>query len=324
MYRGNGCGSRTKTRPNRTAASRREQYARAEARRVGHLLKGFAKARQHRGGQLSRLGLALQEALSAGGCSSYPKGGHFKDFQRAAWPGFGEDAEIRGQAVPGHEVQHDVSEGAGKTPVAQTSALEGLLPQGVDLGISEIHLSFSETKALVSELARKIAEIDANLDRLLSRGPRLVVPPGSGLAEPPLGSCSSPASPGPLEPISGQGAQLGSLSSSSGTLRASASPFVPSQASPVVRDVTSSALEGEIVARELVDSPLNLQLKVYRFVRRPRLFSTPAEKEEMHKRHFEHCWWCSLCGERKRTLAHKVAEATLRAQALGRGGSPLP
>ena len=149
-----------------------------------------------------------------------------------------------------------------------------------------------------------------------------MAPPG--LAEPPLGSCSSPASPGPLEPMSGQGAQLGSTSPSSGTFRASASPFVPSQASSVVRDVTSSALEGEIVARELVDSPLNLQLKVYRFVRRPRLFCTPAEKEEMHKRHFEHCWWCSLCGERKRTLAHKVAEATLRAQALGRGGSPIP
>ena len=123
--------------------------------------------------------------------------------------------------------------------------------------------------------------------------------------------------------MSGQGAQVVSLSPSSGTLRASAPPFVPFQVSSDVRDVTSSALEGEIVARELVDSPLNLQLKVYRFVRQqPRLFCTPAEKEEMHKRHFEHCWWCSLCGERKRTLAHKVAEATLRAQALGRGGPP--
>ena len=104
MYRGNGCGSRTKTRPNRTAASRREQYARAEARRVGHLLKGFAQVRQHRGGQLSRLGLALQEALSVGGYSSFPKGGHFQDFQHAAKPGFGEDADRRrGQALPGHD-----------------------------------------------------------------------------------------------------------------------------------------------------------------------------------------------------------------------------
>ena len=45
------------------------------------------------------------------------------------------------------------------------------------------------------------------------------------------------------------------------------------QVSLLVRDVTSSALEGEIVARELVDLPLNLQLKNYRVVhQQPRLW----------------------------------------------------
>ena len=224
-----------------------------------------------------------------GGYSSFPKGGHFQDFQHAAKPGFGEDAERRrGQAVPGHDqVQHEVSEGAGLTIVAQTSAREGLQSQRVDLGMSDIHLSLSDTDALVSELARKVADIDTYLDRLLGGGPRLVVPPGSGT------SC--------------------------GTVRASVPPCMPSQVSSSVCDFTPSALEGEIVARELADPSAESSAEDLSVCAPAvRLLCTPADLEEMHRTHsrqFHHYRWCPLCDERKRALAHRVAEAMLRAQA---------
>lgn len=49
-------------RHKRTAAQRRQQYARAHARSVQNLLRSFA-ALQHRGNQVSQLGQALQAAL---------------------------------------------------------------------------------------------------------------------------------------------------------------------------------------------------------------------------------------------------------------------
>ena len=49
-------------RPDRTAASRREQYKRAEARCIQSIMRKF-QALQHRGCQASKLGAALQQAL---------------------------------------------------------------------------------------------------------------------------------------------------------------------------------------------------------------------------------------------------------------------
>ena len=52
-------------RDDRSAASRREQYRRAEARRVRYLPKGFVEVSNHRGCATSRLGAALQKLLAA-------------------------------------------------------------------------------------------------------------------------------------------------------------------------------------------------------------------------------------------------------------------
>ena len=51
------------SRPRRTAAARRAQHDRAHARAVQLLLRSFASLREHRGGQPSRLGVALAAAL---------------------------------------------------------------------------------------------------------------------------------------------------------------------------------------------------------------------------------------------------------------------
>ena len=53
-------------RPRRSAAERRAQAQRAEARAVQRLLAGISELGRHRGCQPSRLGLALQRALSGG------------------------------------------------------------------------------------------------------------------------------------------------------------------------------------------------------------------------------------------------------------------
>ena len=51
-------------RPRRTGANRRAQKSRAHAKAIQLLLKGFAEIQDHRGGRLSRLGMALRSALS--------------------------------------------------------------------------------------------------------------------------------------------------------------------------------------------------------------------------------------------------------------------
>ena len=53
----------TRRRPNRTAANRRAQYARAEARVTTHLLRSMDALSGHRGEQTSRLAGALAAAL---------------------------------------------------------------------------------------------------------------------------------------------------------------------------------------------------------------------------------------------------------------------
>ena len=53
----------THRRPNRTAANRRAQYARAEARVTTHLLRSMDALSEHRGEQPSRLAGALAAAL---------------------------------------------------------------------------------------------------------------------------------------------------------------------------------------------------------------------------------------------------------------------
>jgi hypothetical protein len=50
-------------RRRKTASERREQYARAEARVTASLLRGFAAIRNHRGGQLTHLDQAMEQAL---------------------------------------------------------------------------------------------------------------------------------------------------------------------------------------------------------------------------------------------------------------------
>ena len=62
-------------RRRRTAAERRAQRARAEARAVGALLRCFASVDQHRGGRLPRLSRALQAALRPEPGSSAPAAG---------------------------------------------------------------------------------------------------------------------------------------------------------------------------------------------------------------------------------------------------------
>jgi len=52
-------------RPNRSAAARREQRLRAEARTAQRLMKGFSLLQNHRGCKLSVLGAALQTALKS-------------------------------------------------------------------------------------------------------------------------------------------------------------------------------------------------------------------------------------------------------------------
>eukprot|EP00959_Pyramimonas_sp_CCMP1952_P132320 2766558-Pyramimonas_sp.AAC.1 len=52
-------------RPNRTAAERRAQYARANGRAVMRLLHAFTEVEQHRGQGLTRLASALRQALVA-------------------------------------------------------------------------------------------------------------------------------------------------------------------------------------------------------------------------------------------------------------------
>eukprot|EP00959_Pyramimonas_sp_CCMP1952_P277117 5793028-Pyramimonas_sp.AAC.1 len=61
---GLGAPERPRRRPNRTAAGRRAQYRRAEARAVSHLLDTFA-ALVHRGSEPTRLASALVSALQA-------------------------------------------------------------------------------------------------------------------------------------------------------------------------------------------------------------------------------------------------------------------
>eukprot|EP00959_Pyramimonas_sp_CCMP1952_P447145 9361942-Pyramimonas_sp.AAC.1 len=53
-------------RPNRTAAERRAQYARAQGRAAQHLLQALGAVSAHRGQQLSRLGRAVRLALLDG------------------------------------------------------------------------------------------------------------------------------------------------------------------------------------------------------------------------------------------------------------------
>ena len=53
----------TRRRPNRTAANRRAQYARAEARVTTHLLRSMNALSEHRGEQPPRLAGALAAAL---------------------------------------------------------------------------------------------------------------------------------------------------------------------------------------------------------------------------------------------------------------------
>ena len=53
----------TRRRPNRTAANRRAQYARAEARVTTHLLRTMDALSGHRGEQTSRMAGALATAL---------------------------------------------------------------------------------------------------------------------------------------------------------------------------------------------------------------------------------------------------------------------
>ena len=68
------CRSADAKRPNRTAAARREQYERAEARRIGHMLKAFVAVSTHRGCENSRLGVALQHLLSGADVASKSDG----------------------------------------------------------------------------------------------------------------------------------------------------------------------------------------------------------------------------------------------------------
>eukprot|EP00969_Alexandrium_andersonii_P084175 3713789-Alexandrium_andersonii.AAC.1 len=56
--------ARMPRRPNRSAAERRQQYRRAEARALGLLLRQF-EALDHRGARPTRLGAALHAALRA-------------------------------------------------------------------------------------------------------------------------------------------------------------------------------------------------------------------------------------------------------------------
>ena len=58
-------------RPNRTAAARREQAARAQARATQHLLAGFAALRGHRGSQPTVLG-AMLDAMLARNLEKFP------------------------------------------------------------------------------------------------------------------------------------------------------------------------------------------------------------------------------------------------------------
>ena len=79
------CPAADSSRPNRSAAARREQYRRADARRIQHLLKGFEAVSSHRGCAPSRLGAALQRLLAEAGPNAtaapeYPGAG-----QQAGW-----------------------------------------------------------------------------------------------------------------------------------------------------------------------------------------------------------------------------------------------
>ena len=51
-------------RPNRSAAARRDQYRRAEGRRIQDLLRAFEALAKHRGCATSRLGVAMHRLLS--------------------------------------------------------------------------------------------------------------------------------------------------------------------------------------------------------------------------------------------------------------------
>lgn len=62
-----GAEARPRQRPRKSAAERRAQAARAEGRAICRLLKCLGSVRDHRGGQLSVLGAALADALTARG-----------------------------------------------------------------------------------------------------------------------------------------------------------------------------------------------------------------------------------------------------------------
>ena len=59
-------------RRKKTAAERRAQRLRAEARCAQRLLRGFDDLVAHRGCRPTRLGLALQAALRGQGCPDLP------------------------------------------------------------------------------------------------------------------------------------------------------------------------------------------------------------------------------------------------------------
>ena len=71
--------ARWQSRHRKTAHDRRQQRLRAEARTASRLLRAFQEVQGHRGGQLSKLGMALQAALA--GTESAPT--HTEDREEA-------------------------------------------------------------------------------------------------------------------------------------------------------------------------------------------------------------------------------------------------
>ena len=99
-------GDRRRRRPNRTAAERREQARRSQARVTQQLLAGFAALVSHRGCRPTQMGMALRRALEAlehdqHSEEQYGKDPHYRDLH--SWHMSAEAAESLAASRRSHE-----------------------------------------------------------------------------------------------------------------------------------------------------------------------------------------------------------------------------
>jgi hypothetical protein len=261
-------------RPNRSSASRRAQYARADARRVQHLLKGFEEILLHRGCQLSRLGEALQQALKgtqAKGGTNTPHEGGFQDFQYAALPGDGEKGKKRR-----HEVHGDVS-----------SALVQQVP--------------SVQQATMAQQGTGVAAVGSTPAAASTQSAGVVTTPAAPPAKQELAvqQETTPRDAGVMSPPVFPHAEIRQK------VETELLPEQVEEEEVGAENPASSGADPTATAQE-IDQLMasSIVLKTYRFVRSTKLvgprdpiFRTPAEIQEEHTvRHRESpCRLCTLC-----------------------------